>query len=186
MRSPLLLALPALALAACQATSPGEPVARTAPGPGAANVAAAGNLAEPAPVALPPPILELRGTSAWATGKASTTPLSPAAETTVEPGANFLVELPVALADARLSLLDGGDGMVPSTGTREVGQATVLKLAPAAALAPGARLRLRIDGASTRELHGADGRRFAPLEWPVLVAGEAEPARGASRRPRKR
>jgi len=186
MRSPLLLALPAFALAACQAPSPGDPVAATAPGPAVANLAAAGNVATTSPVVLPPPILELRGTAASATGKTATTPLSTESETTVEPGSSFLVELPVALADARLSLLDAADGMIPSTGTREVGQATILRLAPAAALAPGARLRLRIDGASTRELHGADGRRFAPLEWPVQVAGEPEPARGASRRPRKR
>jgi len=186
MRSPLLLAPLALALAACQAPSPGEPVAPTAPGPGAANVAAAGNLAGAAPIALPPPVLELRGTSASATGRSSTTPLSPAAETTVEPGSSFLVELPVALADARLSLLDGADGMIPSTGTREVGQATVLRLTPAAALPPGTRLRLRIDGASTRELHGADGRRFAPLEWPVQVAGEPEPARVGPRKAKQR
>jgi hypothetical protein len=185
MRTPLLLALLSLALA-CQASPPGDPVAPAVPGPGAANAVAAGNLATATPVTLPPPLLELRGTSAFAAGKSSTTPLPPGIETTVEPGSSFLVELPVAIADARLSLLDGADGMVPSTGTREVGQATVLRLTPAAALAPGARLLLRVDGASTRELHGADGRRFAPLEWPVQVAGDPAPARGASRRPKKR
>jgi hypothetical protein len=187
MRSPLLLALAAFALAACQAPPPpSDPVAPTAPGPGTANAVAAGNVVTATPVALPAPVLELRGTSAFAAGKSSTTPLPPGTETTVEPGSSFLVELPVALPDARLSLLDGADGMVPSTGTREVGQATVLRLTPAAGLAPGARLRLRVDGASTRELHGADGRRFAPLEWPVQVAGEPVPARGSFPRPRKR
>jgi len=186
MRSQPFLALAAMALAACQAPSPGDPVASTAPGPAPAEAAAAGNVAAANAIALPPPVLDLRGTSAFATGKTSTRPLSPAAETIIEAGSSFLVELPVALADARLSLLDGADGMVPSSGTREVGQATVLRLTPAAALAPGARLRLRVDGASTRELHGADGRRFAPLEWPVQIAGEPEPARGAPRKAKRR
>jgi hypothetical protein len=175
MRSPLLLALSALALAACRAPSP------TASGPDAANAVASGHVAAANALALPPPVLELKGTSAFATGQPPST-LSLATETTVEPGSSFRVELPVALADARLSLLDASDAMVPSTGSREVGQATLLALRPTSPLPPGARLRLRVDGVATRELHGADGRRFAPLEWLVLVAGDLEPTRGAARK----
>ncbi len=180
MRSPLLLALAALSLAACRPPAPVDA------GPAAAgNSAAAGSVAAGNAVALPPPVLELKGTSAFAIGQPPST-LSLATETTVAPGSTFRVELPVALADARLSLLDGSDAMVPSTGEREIGQATLLTLKPAAGLPPGARLRLRVDGAATLELHGADGRRFAPLEWPLLVTGEPEPARGAARRKLRR
>ena len=178
MRLPLLLALPALTLA-CQAAPPASP------GPAVANVAAAGNVETANAIAQPAPALELKGTSAFATGQAAT-PLVATAETAVEPGAGFRVELPQALADARLSLLDAGDAMVPATGTREVGQATLLTLRPAVALLPGARLRLRVDGAATRELHHADGRRFAPLEWPVLVAGDPEPRKSPARKGRKK
>ena len=176
MRPPLLLALPALALAACQAPPP-APVSTT--------VAAAGNVAAANAIAQPPPVLELRGTSAFALAPAAS-PLTSAVETTVEPGAGFRVELPLALADARLSLLDAGDAMVPATGSREVGQATVLSLKPTSPLLPGARLRLRVDGAATRELHGVDGRRFAPLEWPLLVAGDPEPRRGVERKAKRK
>ncbi len=176
MRLPLLLALPALTLA-CQAAPPASP------GPAVANVVAAANV-ETA-TAKPPPALELKGTSAFAMGQAAT-PLVATAETAVEPGAGFRVELPQAMADARLSLLDAGDAMVPATGTREVGQATLLTLRPAVALLPGARLRLRVDGATTRELHDTDGRRFAPQEWPVLVAGDPEPSKAPARKARKK
>jgi hypothetical protein len=175
MRSSDLIAPLALLLAACQ---PQSPATGTTP---AADAVAVGNVAAVNAVALPPPVVELKGTSAVATGQPPST-LSLAVETTIEPGSSFRVELPVALADARLSLLDAGDAMVPSAGSREIGQATLLTLKPAVALPPGAHLRLRIDGAATRELHGADGRRFAPLEWSVLVTGDAEPARGAARR----
>jgi hypothetical protein len=179
MRPPLLLALPALALAACQAPAPAPT------GPVATAVTAAGNVAAANAIAPTPPVLELRGTSAFALAPAAS-PLTSAVETTVEPGAGFRVELPLALADARLSLLDAGDAMVPATGSREVGQATVLSLKPTSPLLPGARLRLRVDGAATRELHGADGRRFAPLEWPLLVAGDPEPRRGVERKGKRR
>jgi hypothetical protein len=148
------------------------------------NQVASGNVAAGNSVVTPPPLLQLTGTSAVALGK-GVTPLSAATETTIEPGASFRVELPVALGDARLSLLDAGDAMLPSAGAREVGQATLLTLKPAAALSPGSRLRIRVDGAATRELHGADGRRFAPLEWPVLVSGDAEARPGTARKGKK-
>lgn len=179
MRSPLLVTASALLLAACQrATSP-SPAAPAASA--ASNQVAAGNVAAGNSVVTAVPVLQLTGTSAVALGQA-VTPLTTATETTIDPGAGFRVELPVALGDARLSLLDAGDAMVPSTGSREVGQATLLALKPSAALPRGAHLRLRVDGAATRELHGADGRRFAPLEWPVMVSGDAEPRPGSARK----
>jgi len=182
---PRLLPALALALAAasCQAGS-GPPAPEGAAA--GANATAAGNLAAASAVAAPPPVLELRGTAAFAMAGAASTPLEAGVETGVDPRSTFRVELPTALADARLSLLDGGDALVPCSGSREIGQATVLTLAPASALAAGARLRLRIDGAATRELHGADGRRFAPLEWPVVVAGEALPRKPAARKGTRR
>jgi hypothetical protein len=179
MRSPLLLALTGLWLAACRAPVPVDA------GPAAGNTAAAGSVAAGNVVAATPPVLELKGTSAFAIGQPPST-LSLAAETVVAPGSSFRVELPVAIPDARLSLLDASDAMVPSTGSREVGQATLLTLQPAVEPPPGARLRLRVDGAATLELHGADGRRFAPLEWPLLVAGDPEPVRGDARRKLRR
>ncbi len=170
-------ALPALvlALAACQ---PGSAVTAPPPPTAAANVAAA-NV-----VPSPPPVLELGGATAQAQLGALTTVLASRGETTVPPRASFRVELRLRLADARLSLLDGGDAFVPSSGEREVGAVTVLTLRPEAPLAPGAGLRLRVDGAASLELHGEDGRRYAPVEWQVLVAGEPEPARGRSRKRR--
>jgi hypothetical protein len=162
-----------LGLAACQRGDP----APAGPPAGAVTVAA-GNASATNVLPGPPPILRLPGTAAFATGGPTAAPLAAGTETPVDPRAGFRVELPVALADARLSLLDG-DAMVASTGAREVGQATVLTLVPAAPLAAGARLTLRVDGVATRELHAGDGRRFEPLEWPVSVAGAAasRPAR---------
>jgi hypothetical protein len=165
----------ALGLAACQGGGP-------APGgpPAGGVTVAAGNASATNVLPGPPPILRLPGTAAFATGGPTGAPLAVGVETTVEPRTGFRVELPVALADARLSLLDG-DAMVASSSAREVGQATVLTLVPAAPLAPGARLRLRVDGVATRELHAGDGRRFEPLEWPVAVSGAPAP-RPARRR----
>jgi len=174
-----LLALPLLA-AGCQGSGPPGAV-----GPAGANAVTAGNVVAGNAVAAPPPVLDLKGAAAFAVAQ-SATPLSATAETAIEPGSTFRVELPQALADARLSLLDAADSMVPATGTREVGQATLLTLRPTGALAPGARLRLRVDGAATRELHGADGRRFAPLEWPVVLGGDPEPRKPPARKPRKK
>jgi hypothetical protein len=77
--------------------------------------------------------------------------------------------------EARLSLLDGADAMQPSAGAREAGPNTTVTLQPAAPLRPGSTFRLRVDGATTRELKAADGTVRAPVELPVLVAGEAPP-----------
>jgi len=171
----------ALALAACQGASPPAATPVAAP-----SVVAAGNAATTNAISAPPPILELKGTAALAVVGAALTPLDVGGETSVHPRATFRVELPPALADARLSLLDASDAMLPSSGTREVGLATVLTLSPTVALPPGARLRLRVDGAATRELHAADGRRFGPLEWQVVVAGETESKKGPVRKAKRR
>jgi hypothetical protein len=168
-------------LIACQGVSPAP-----APPAAAANAVAAGNVAASNAIRPPPPLLELKGTAALAVVGATLTPLDAGSENAVDPRATFRVELPLSLADARLSLLDGADAMLPCSGTREVGQATVLALTPAAALAPGARLRLRVDGAATRELQASDGRRFRPLEWMVVVTGEAEPRKGPGKRGKRR
>jgi hypothetical protein len=89
--------------------------------------------------------------------------------------------------DARLSLLDGGDAMAPSAGAREAGPTTTVTLQPAAPLKPGSTYRLRVDGATTRELKAADGSARAPVEFPVLVAGEPPPEpRAKTKRAKKR
>jgi hypothetical protein len=178
MRAPTRITLLTLALAGCQGATSGPAV--PVPASGSSAVAAAN--AFPGP----PPILDLKWTAAVATAAGGEVPLSPGAETTVEPRATFRVELPLPLADARLSLLDGGDALVASSATREVGQATLLTLVPASALPAGSRLRLRVDGATTRELHAVDGRRFAPVEWLVLVAGEPPDKRPPGRKGKRR
>jgi hypothetical protein len=179
------LALPALALllAACQGAGP--PTATATPASGA-NAVAAGNAAATNAIPAPPPVAELRGAVALAAVGPASTPLVAGSETAVDPRSSFRVELPLSLPDARLSLLDGGDAMVASSGSREAGPATVLALTPAAPLAPGARFRLRVDGAATRELQAADGSRFAPLEWSVVVAGASEPKKAAGRKGKRR
>lgn len=182
MRPSNRLAFLSLAVAAaCQGTSPAPAAPAAAPGG-----VAAGHVAGTNTVPAPPPILELRGTAALALVGATITPLDGGSETTVSPRATFRVELPPSLADARVSLLDAGDAMLPCSGTREVGQATVLALTPASPLPPGAHLRLRVDGVATRELHAADGRRFGPLEWQVVVAGETEPRKSPGRKAKRR
>jgi hypothetical protein len=110
-------------------------------------------------------------------------PLTAESEAIVEPGATFRVLLPGRSEDARLSLLDSNDGLVPSTTTREVGEQTVLTLAPRQPLAPATRYLLRLDGVRSRDLHDAAGRAAGPVDLPLAVAGSTpEPARKAVRR----
>ena len=88
---------------------------------------------------------------------------------------------------ARLSLLDPGDAMVASGGAREVaGAVTTVTLQPAAPLKPGASYRLRVDGATTREVRAADGTSRAPVEFPLLITGEAQPEPKPKARPRRK
>lgn len=141
--------------------------------------------AEPAaaPAPLPTPLL-----SAEAVEPAGArVTLSPATEGIVEPTSTFRVVLPGRSDDARLSLLDGADALVPGRGTREVGEQTVLTLAPAQPLAPARRYLLRIDGARTRDLHDSAGRAAGPVELHLVVAGSApEPPPKAVRKKRRR
>jgi hypothetical protein len=183
MRSPRRPALPALilALAACQAT--GSTAPGPAPEPAAGAPTAAANSIPP-----PPPVLQLEGAVAVAATAAGGDPgpLSGRGETTIGPRVTFRVELPAAIPDARLSLLDGTFAMTPGSGSREVGRTTALTFTPAEPLAAGARLRLRVDGATRRELDAADGRRFSPLEWSVVVAGAPAPRKPAVRQGARR
>jgi hypothetical protein len=114
--------------------------------------------------------------------------LLPGAEVVVDPGATFEVELSARAPDARLVLVDGRDDLVPASATRELAAGTRLTLAPAAPLVPGSRYALRVDGASSRELHDEAGRAFSPLTLPILAAGTPpppEPKRPARQKKRR-
>jgi hypothetical protein len=106
---------------------------------------------------------------------AARTALTPTAETVVDPASTFQVELAPRLPDARIALVDAAEAHVAAKDVREVAATTRLTLSPEAPLAPGARYVLRIDGAAVREMHDADGRAFAPIGFPVLVAGTPPP-----------
>jgi hypothetical protein len=109
--------------------------------------------------------------------------------TVIETGAQFHVEVPVALREARLSLLDGDGAMVPAAGGAELGASwTRFHLAPDAPLQPGSRYALKIDGAVERNPKDASGNAYLPANWSLLTAGEkpkAEPKKQKSSR-RKR
>jgi hypothetical protein len=96
-------------------------------------------------------------------------------QVTVDPGATFRVLLKGTYREARLSLLDAGDAMQPSAGAREAGPVTTVTLQPAAPLKPGASYRLRVDGATARELRSTDGATRAPVEFSIMAAGEPPP-----------
>jgi hypothetical protein len=89
--------------------------------------------------------------------------------------------------DARLSLLEPGDAMIPSAGAREVGTTTTLTLQPAAPLRPGTTYRLRVDGAATRELKAKDGAVRGPVDLPILAAGDPpeDPKRSRPKRAKR-
>jgi hypothetical protein len=185
MRPPTRFALLSLAIALTACSRAGDAPAVPAPASGVETVAA-GTAAATSALPLPVPVVELKGSAALAVLGSASAVLDAGGETTVAPGTTFRVELPLPLVDARLSLLDGGEAMVPSSGVREFGQVTVLTLAPAVALAAGARLRLRVDGAAMRELLAGDGRHFAPLEWRVVVAGDSDPRKSAIQKRKRR
>lgn len=105
---------------------------------------------------------------------------------TVDPASTFRVRLQGTFPEARLSLLDGTDAMLPSAGAREVGATTTVTLEPVAPLIPGSHYRLRIDGATSRELKGTDGRAWLPLDLPLLAAGEPPPPRSKVKKAKKR
>lgn len=168
------------------ATAPAtSPAPAPAPAPTAAAAATAPPTAAPAPT-LP----ELPVTGANATTAAHREqPLGRAEVTVIEIGAQFQVEVPVALREARLALLDADGAMVPAAGGAELGASwTRFHLAPDAPLVPGSRYALQIDGAVERNLKDAAGRAYVPARWSLLTAGEkpkGEPKKQKSSR-RKR
>lgn len=212
--SSLLAALAALSLLACERPQPPAPAPAAPPDPtGGATVGATagGTAAEAAP---PPATAGATasapdGASAGATtaGARLAAPvdapavdveealaLIPGATTTlkggeqivVDPAATFRVVLKGSYPEARLSLLDGADAMVAGAGAREVGAQTTVTFQPGAPLKPASAYRLRVDGATTRELKDAAGAARAPVEFPVLAAGEPPPEPKASRKRTKK
>lgn len=199
--SPLLAALAAALLAACDRAA--TPAAAPPPHPSPLPADAAGSGSTPAKPAgdagvsprsplprdgeraggegqAPPPAtapaappVELLEAQALVPG--ASTALKAGEQVTVDPGATFRVTLKGTFPGARLSLLDGADAMVPGAGAREAGPATTVTFQPAAPLKPGSSYRLRIDGATTRELQAADGTTRGPVELAVLAAGEPPP-----------
>jgi hypothetical protein len=152
------------------------PVAETPPP--AAPATATPAVASASPLAAPPAPPAPASPSvraALAREPAGTTPLSAAGETVVDPAATFEVELAHRLPDARIVLVDAADAHVAAKDVREVAAGTRLTLAPEAPLVPGSRYVLRVDGASVREMHDADGRTFAPIGFALLVAGTPPP-----------
>lgn len=112
--------------------------------------------------------------------------LSASTEAIVDPASSFRVVLPGRSDDARLSLLDGADALVPATAAREVGEQTVLSVTPRQPLTPAAHYLLRIDGVRTRNLHDTAGRAAAPVELPMVAAGTPpEPPRKSVRKRRR-
>jgi hypothetical protein len=175
-----LLALPALPAEADDALAVATTAAATPALPSAAAILRGFAAVEP-------------GVACPAAGERCTqrTALAPGAEAVVDPAATFEVELSERAADARLVLLDGRDDLVPASGARELSATTRLTLVPAAPLVPGSRYALRVDGASSRELHDDAGRAYAPISVTVLAAGtppppEAKPEKKPSRKKRRR
>ena len=104
--------------------------------------------------------------------------------TLVDAGASFRVEIAVPLTDGRLALHDEQDAMVASSGTSEVGASwTRYRLVPDEPLRPGTTYVLRVDGATTREVHDPAGRAYAPLTLKLKTSGE-RPAPAPARKKR--
>ena len=102
--------------------------------------------------------------------------LVPGGEAVVHPSSSFEVELSVRAPDARLVLLDARADQVASASARELSSSrTRLTLAPSAALVPGSRYALRLDGASDRDLHDDAGRAYSAVTLPLLAAGSPPP-----------
>jgi hypothetical protein len=172
-RARLLLGCAVVALlAACRETVP-APAAAPEPSPSPSPAAAAPRA--PAPLLKEAVALEPVGTVA----------LSASSEVVVDAGATFRIELSRPCADARVLLLDARDALVEAAGTQELGAGTRLTLAPTTPLVPAGRYTLKVDGATTRELHDAAGDAHAPLTFALLVAGEP-PAPEPKAKPKKR
>jgi cytoskeletal protein RodZ len=113
------------------------------------------------------------------------TPLAAADVTVVDPTASFRVVLKGRYPEARLSLLDGADALVPSAGAREAGPATTLSLQPSAPLRPGSRYRLRVDGANRREIPAEDGTLRQGVDWNLQAAGDPPAERSSAKGKKK-
>jgi len=116
-------------------------------------------------------------------------PLARAGESQVDPAARFQVEVAAPLADARLSLFDAQEALVPCESVAEVAStSTRLSLAPAKPLRPGSRYTLRLEGASVKELHDLSGKAYLPVSLALLATGQppADPEKKARGKRRKR
>ena len=111
--------------------------------------------------------------------------LSASAENVVDPASTFRIDVPVALAEVRVVLLDAGGDHVPATSTREVSDTTRFDLAPAKPLVPASRYVLRVEGASGSDVRGADGTAYAPATIGLVAAG-SPPPREPPRKKRRR
>jgi hypothetical protein len=174
--------VPLALLVACR---PGSAPTDAAPAP-PPQVEAAPE-APPSPAAPPAPepaTAALREAIALQPGDTRAT-LAADGETAVDPSARFRVVLAEPSRDARLTLYDATDAAVPASAATEIGDTTVLTLAPAAPLAPGSRYQLRLDGAGSRELHTGD-RTLTPAAFLLRAAGEPPQAPTPTPHRRKR
>jgi hypothetical protein len=113
----------------------------------------------------------------------SARPLSRDSVTAIDPSARFRLEVAARLPEARLSLLDAQDAMVPCDGTTEASASTRFALTPAAPLRAGSSYTLRLDGAGGRLVRAEDGRSFEPVSLALRTSGETPaPPRKAKRR----
>jgi hypothetical protein len=163
------------------------PAPAPAPAPTSTSTETSTETSTPTPTPPPPPAPPVELVEAQALIPGAATPLKTGEQITVDPGATFRVVLKGTYPEARLSLLDGADGMLPSAGAREAGPATTVTLQPAAPLKPGTSYRLRVDGATTRELKAADGTVRGPVDLPILAAGEPpQEPKAKAKKPKKR
>lgn len=177
--TPALLAA-ALAAAGCVNPAPSAPDTAGAADAATAPMEDAGPPAPPGPAALPVSLAEAVAADAGV-------PMSrDGGPTLVDPASSFRVEVAARLADARLSLLDAQDAVVPADGTAEVAGSSRFALAPAARLRPGSAYTLRLDGALGREVHDAQGRAFLPASFALRTAGDPPAPAPAPRKRGKR
>lgn len=140
---------------------------------GTAAAAAPAPSAPAAPAAVPAAPAAIPVTAALAHVGGQAVSLARDGTTLLDPGSTFELEVAAHLADGRVSLRDEVDAMVASTGTTELGEGTSrYRLVPDEPLRPGSRYTLHLDGAVTRELHGADGHAFAPVVLQLKTSGE--------------
>jgi hypothetical protein len=140
--------------------------------------------AAPAPPPLPAPLAAAEAVEP----SGARVELSASTEAIVDPASGFRVVLPGPSDDARLSLLDAADALVPTKGTREVGDQTILTLTPSQPLVPASRYLLRVDGARGRDLHDAAGRAAGPVELHLVAAGSPpeKPEKAVRKKKRRR